>query len=194
MTLNRRQKILLVVLLFLFLLAAVAGGIVWKRRSKPAPVSTPVPVAEEPLPPRGQRDTEQGLPLFLGEEAELVPTDLWSLSQTFAERYGSYSSESDFANARDLLPLMSAAFVARTLASMETAVPSSGYYGVTTRFLSVKVTAQNDAAGTASAEVQTQREEASGSVQDVQVRYQVLQLVFVKEQSVWKVDDAVWLP
>jgi hypothetical protein len=182
---NGLVVLVLLLLLFILLLFLFLRG----KDVVPAPVvSDPVvalPEADEPSPKEERLAAEQ--------ERRDGTASLQSASKTFAERYGSYSAEAEFANLRDVLPLMSASLAAQTEAFVGRAVVSDEYYAVTTRVVSVSVNAVDEAAGTAEATVTTQREEARGSQQNVSVRYQDLRLTFVREGDEWKVSSAAWL-
>lgn len=185
---TRRNVLIAILALFLLLLA----GLLWmlfSREPAPAPVSAPVPVVELP-------DAEgEGIAEVRAREEQqerAATASLQSASKTFAERYGSYSTEAEFANLTDVLPLMSAAFAAETRAFVAGATPAAEYYGVTSRVVSLEVVSSDEAAGAASVRVTMQREEAKGSVQNVSVRYQALLLGFVMEGGAWKVSSAAW--
>lgn len=185
-----RRNLLIAILVLLFLLLAFL--LWWFLKPEPvAPVVTPpaptttLPASDTPTISETRQEAEQ---------AERDNTaSLQSASKTFAERYGSYSTEAEFANLRDVLPLMSASFAAETEAFVEGATPAAEYYGVTTRVISVSVDAVDEAEGTATVTVTTQREEAKGDIQNITVRYQDLRLTFVIENGTWKVSSATWV-
>ena len=115
-----------------------------------------------------------------------------ALAKLFTERYGSYSNEADFQNIRDVIPLMSKTFAATTTADLATKKIPTGFYGITTRVITVKVLKNDDKAGMALVDVDTQRQEETGSAQNTSVKYQTIELAFVKESGVWLVDSATW--
>lgn len=186
---TRRRKIMFAALIAILLIILLL--LLWWRlqpAKQPATPSTPV-VPTQTLPPR-----TNSAPPTTPTEPTSTPTQvsLSSLAQTFTERYGSYSSESDFGNLKDVLDLMSVSFAAATQRTIDAGQTPNGYYGISTQVLSVTVDAMDDAAGTASATVSTQREESVGSPQNQTVLYQTLVLTFVKENGTWKVDSAIW--
>ena len=185
---TRRNLLVAILVLLLLLLAFLLW---WFLRPEPvAPVVTP-PAPTTTLP---ATDTESASEIREQREQEerADTASLQSASKTFAERYGSYSTEANFANLTDVLPLMTKAYATTTAAYIATAVSPKTYYGVTTRVITVKVDAEDDTAGTAQVTLTTQREEAKGSVQSVTVKYQDLVLSFEKEGGEWKVSNAVW--
>ncbi len=188
-TAKTRRNILvsLALLLLLFLLFLVWWFL---RPEEEVLVIPPVVVEEiktEPKTPSIQEEKQKVV-----QEERTNTASLQSASKTFAERYGSYSTEAEFANLRDVLPLMSASFARSTQAFIDGATPASEYYGVTTHVISIEVNAVDETAGTATVTVTTQREEAKKTIQDSSVRYSDLVLTFVKEDDAWKVSSAKW--
>lgn len=117
--------------------------------------------------------------------------DIISLSKTFVERYGSYSNEADFANLVDVMPLMTEEFQSKTQVFIEKSSAPEEYYGVSTKVIIVEVSGQDEDSATVL--VNTQREEAIGGPQNTSVKYQEIELEYVKDSGVWKVDSATWL-
>lgn len=181
MTIKKKALIILSAVLFLILLFLL----IWfLSKQTPAPV---VVVTNETNDQAARpRETEDETP----PPAESVDVSLQSLALTFAERYGSYSTETDFANLYDVMVLMSASLKAQTENFIASAKVSNEYYGVTTRVLSVEVTSSTAASGTV--EVATQREESKGGPQNSEISYQKLLLSCLKEGGVWKVASATW--
>lgn len=186
-----RRNVLIAILVALALLIAFLLWFFLRPKPKPVVITPPV-VAEKPLPTAATKPTVSQEKTKKEQAVRVASASLQSASKTFVERYGSYSTEADFANLTDVLPLMSKAYAATTAAYIATAVSPKEYYGVTTRVITVKVDAQDDAAGTAQVTLTTQREEAKGSVQNVSVKYQDIALTFVKEDGEWKVSNALW--
>lgn len=189
---TRRKKILiLAVLLVLALLIALL--FLWRARPQPTaivqtpppttqqPVEQPTPAVPTPAPVAGETPQER-----------VATSSIQSLAKTFAERYGSFSTEAEFANLYDVLPLMTSSFAAQTQASIASAPTPPEYYGVTTRVISLTVEQMDEEAGVARMRLSTQREEAKGSPQNVSVRYQTLVLEFEFVQGAWKISSATW--
>ena len=186
-----RRNILIAILVALGLLIAFLLWFFLKPKPKPVVIVPPV-VVEKPLPTASTKPTLTQVKATQEQAVRTASASLQSASKTFTERYGSYSTEANFANLTDVLPLMSKAYAATTAAYIATAVSPKEYYGVTTRVITVKIDAEDDTAGTAQVTLTTQREEAKGDVQNVSVKYQDLVLSFVKEGGEWKASNAVW--
>lgn len=116
-----------------------------------------------------------------------------TIAKLFVERYGSYSNEANFQNLVDVLPLMTESFADETRSFITSAKIPETYYGISTSVLTVNVEAINESVGTSTILMQTQREVAEGSTQNVSVKYQEIRLKLIKEAGVWKVDSATWL-
>lgn len=121
--------------------------------------------------------------------------DISRIAAAFAERYGSFSSSSDFANLLDLKTFMTQdlagwadGYIEDTMAAGESAVS----FGVTTRALITTVDSLDTEAGTAEVTVKTQRSERSGGSVDSRIYYQDLVFDFLKIGDAWKVDSVTW--
>lgn len=123
-----------------------------------------------------------------------APASVQTTTMIFVERFSSYSSESNFENVTDVLPLTTASLGTRlqTIARDQRAATGAGtaYYGISTKVISQKVEAETDA--TASIVVSTQRAESIGSPGNTTVRYQDITVKLVKQGDTWKVDDFTW--
>lgn len=185
---QRRNTIIAIGIILLLILLWLLSFLLPK--TKPV-TETPVPQATKTQDSTQTPFTNQQL-----EEEKEVRTQTSSMTTTaklFVERYGSYSNEANFQNIRDVIPLMSAEFAAATTADLATKTPPNGFYGVTTRVITVKVVSQSEADGTADVVLSTQRTEENGSAQNTKTKYQDVELTFVSESGVWKVDSVKWL-
>jgi hypothetical protein len=182
---HKAKRNLIALLIFLIILLIFAFVFLMRKPAPEPPVIDPV-VIEEPEPTEKEKEVMQAVEERTGE------VSITNLSKTFAERYGSYSNESDFANIKDVLVLMTDAFVEQTEAFMQEARAGSEYYGVTTRVISMEVVEQNDEEGFATIQVTTQREEASGSPQNSSIFYQDLIIELVHVEGEWKISNASW--
>ena len=143
---------------------------------------TPAPETSEPAPE-------------VPEQAEPVRDDLGdvrSLASAFTERFGSFSTQSDYGNIVDLKVFMTPAMQAWADDMVEEARargPSTVSFGITSRALIVDITELDADAGTASAAVTAQRMENNAVGE---AYYQDLALEFRKIDEAWKVDSATW--
>lgn len=156
------------------------------------------PVTEIPVPQVTTTQDSTQTP-FTNQQLEAekeVRTQTSSVTTTaklFTERFGSYSNEANFQNIRDVIPLMSAELAALTTADLATKTSPIGFYGITTRVIAVKTVTQREEDETANVVLSTQRTEENGSAQNTTTKYQDIELTFVRESGVWKVDSVKWL-
>lgn len=131
-----------------------------------------------------------------GGSLDQTRAELERLARNFANVYGSYSNQTNFANLEDLFPFMTASYQnqVKTYIASERAKKrdTSQYFGVTTRAVAITVDPLDLATGTAKAAISCQRQETSGANASVRTFQQDLLLDFKKESGVWKVDGAGW--
>lgn len=129
---------------------------------------------------------------------EINADDLGKLSMSVAERFGSFSSQSNYGNFTDLKILMTTdmkvwvdSYVAELRRGVDTG--SESYYGITTKAISYQVKSFDDKAGRAEIIVQTQRRESNANINDGEPYNQDLRLVLRKLNGEWLFDAAYWV-
>ncbi len=122
--------------------------------------------------------------------------DLKTIARTFAERFGSYSNETNFQNLADIRDFMTPkmkswadGFIAEQKAG---SAKTGDYYGIIVNALSVTVTSFDETIGRAEVVVNTQKLELVGSTANPKIFYQELLLKLVNSSNGWKVDEAIW--
>jgi len=136
-------------------------------------------------------NTNLDLPTTMEESKE--QSSLMATAITFAEKYGSYSTQSEFENLKDLKVMMTSKMIAETNSYIEekSKEPDAGIYvGNTTKAISTKIISLTG--NTAEVIVQTQRSESQGTNPQPRVYYQDIQLQFQKIAGAWKVESALW--
>ncbi|MFA5358347.1 MAG: hypothetical protein WC310_00815 [Patescibacteria group bacterium] len=123
------------------------------------------------------------------EQKEEISLEI--VSRFFAERFGTYSNQSNFENIKDLQYLMtedvkswSEKFISQGNIS------SDQYWGVTTKALAIK--SQDIKADTAVIVVSTQRQEYSRDVNKAKIYKQDLKLEYVKSDGNWLISGVYW--
>lgn len=114
-------------------------------------------------------------------------------ARIFAERFGSFSTESGYENQSVIFAVVTTELETRLKTLFEQAKSESidaDYYGVSTRVLSVTVESQDET--NASILVGTQREEANGNPGNVSLRNQDIRIVLVRSGDKWLVSDYQW--
>jgi len=129
------------------------------------------------------------------KQEDQAQSELSRIATSFAERYGSYSNQSNFENVTSLQVYMtdsmkkwSNQFVK---SNQQNALASAIYYGITTKAISTKLDSFTDQE--ADFTITTQRKEATGTTDNAKIYYQDISIKFAKEQNLWKVEEAKWL-
>ena len=130
----------------------------------------------------------------LNEQEDFSRVDLKNMASSFAERFGSYSNHSDFANIKDLKIFMTESMKdwAEDFVQERSKKDRQEYSGVTTKAISTEITNFDEERGEAEAVVTTRRRESKGSRADSTTYTQELTLEFVEKNDSWKVDGAYW--
>lgn len=144
----------------------------------------------------GEKTVISAKPQVSLTKEEMTQEDLKRMAGSFAERFGSYSNQSDYGNIRDLKLFMSSnmkewadKYIQESIAKNTN---SDIYYGITTKAVSKTVQLFDEDGGRSEVLVKTQRRESTGSTANAVNFYQNIIVSFVKEKSVWKVDSAYW--
>ena len=129
-------------------------------------------------------------------KSEVTKTDLSRIASSFAERFGSYSNQSNYTNINDLRIFMSRRmqnWSERYVVEAKEKNPDSAiYYGVTTKAIQQDIVEYDSDVGNARILVKTQRREATGTMSNSSSYYQDIMITFIKENNIWKVDSANW--
>jgi hypothetical protein len=125
-------------------------------------------------------------------EQEVLEQQLLVTARDFAERYGSYSTEGDFANLETLLSVMTPTFRAQTEALIEKNRTANvgAFIGVTTKALSAKPQGTVSASSPVVVRVSTQRTTKKDGT--ASITYETLSLTMTHSSGVWMVSAASW--
>ncbi|MCR4312235.1 MAG: hypothetical protein NUV56_03045 [Candidatus Uhrbacteria bacterium] len=115
-----------------------------------------------------------------------------TIARTFVERFGSFSSESDYANIEDISSLATDAFQVELNDIIEQARRNAdgAYYGISSIVITTKVVNETDT--TMTLQMTAQREEAIDDPSNVNIRYQDIIVDLVKEGDDWLIDGFTW--
>jgi hypothetical protein len=129
-----------------------------------------------------------GLPAKTANPLEAEKNGASQLAKVFVERYGTYSTDNNFENIKEVETFVTPAFWSKISAPMNAKSSTQSFVGVTTKVISLELTSWSDTAATV--ELKTMRtEEKNGAVS---VRYQNATVDMVKIGGVWLVDKLVW--
>jgi hypothetical protein len=180
---SRRVLIILATAAGLSLIAAIVW---WFTQDNSNSSQSSVAQVDMPGTNDSQTVTPPAPPLSPQQIAE---SNLKNTALRFAELFGSYSSDSNYANLQAINSLVTGNFRQKVNA-LKSNPPAEGFYGVTTRALIANVASQTEA--TANVIVSTQRQELFSRQGEPVLRYQDLKLTMVREQGAWLIDGAVW--
>ena len=189
----RRRAILIVALALLLIGIIIFAIIYFWPKPVAAPViaqpAAPTTVGTTPTPAAVQNPLK---PIVLAAPAG--STAAAQMAELFAERYGSYSNQGDFQNLKDLLPVMTASYRAKTEVYLATAQPAdvANYAGVTSLKISTQVRSYSDSAGTAVIAVTLQQQKSVGASVTPAISYRTLRMALKRAGKDWQVDSAVW--
>ena len=123
-------------------------------------------------------------------------SDVEKIARFFTEFFGSFSTDSNYSNVTGLKIYMTQnmqkwadGFVADAKKNKS---KEAGYFGVTTKAVSVKTDSFSEEQGKAEVIVSCQRREATGTSTNARIYYQDMTVSFIKEKGVWKVNEARW--
>lgn len=124
------------------------------------------------------------------EKLTLLKNELVLKARNFAERYGSYSTDAQFANLRELKNEMSDRFWQATenYISQKEKDKITEFYGISTKVLNIQE--KEFSTDQVVYLISTQRQETKGTTP--KVFYQDLELRMIKENGGWKIDQIVW--
>ncbi len=128
---------------------------------------------------------------------ETTADDLGKLAMSVAERFGSFSSQSNYGNFTDLKIMMTSDmrnWIDSYIQELRNRPEgnSSDYYGITTKAINYEIKSFDNNAGQAEIIVNTQRRESRENINDGEPYSQDLRLVLKKVNDEWLFDAAYW--
>ena len=199
---NNRKKIGIALIILGLIIIALIIYFGFIKKDQEGPIVIETPIVETPLTPELDLGTPGDAPRTwqpnLSAEAVHIfnETDLEKRAKAFAERFGSYSNQSNYSNFSDLEIFMTKSFAdwSKSYAEqLRASAPSyETYYGITTRALTTEVLSFNEVSGEAKINVSTERNESSVNGGDLEPYQQEITLEFNKVGTDWLVDAAYW--
>ncbi|MCK5319824.1 hypothetical protein KAJ61_00360 [Candidatus Parcubacteria bacterium] len=131
------------------------------------------------------------------EDKQVSKKDLIRIAGSFAERFGTYSNQSNFGNISSLKIFMSSKMKkwsdSYIKEQKEKNYDTSIYYGITTKSVAPELKDFDDDLGFASVLISTRRREATGTMNNYSNTFtQDILIDFVIEDGAWKVDSVFW--
>lgn len=205
MKLDRRKFGIALIIVAALVLAAIIY-FTFFRSTGEEPVSPPdngnLPATESNLPeaPVGtstpsDRPSAANYNLAAEEPHDINADDLGKLSMAFAERFGSFSNQSNYGNFTDLKIMMTPSMRSWAQDYVETLrekATDSSYYGITTKALTYEIKKFDENQGRAQVLVSTQRRESREAVGGGESYNQDIMIDLTEQNGDWLFDRAVW--
>ncbi|MDO8592910.1 MAG: hypothetical protein Q7R92_04065 [bacterium] len=195
---NRRIWGIIIVIVSLAIIIGIVYIIFFYKFSSPAP-AVEQPAASQTIQPAAEAPGRQAVvnrPAPPLKKAEVTADDLSRMAAAFAERFGSYSNQSDYGNVRDLQIFMTDAMKIWSQNYIDGAkqkkTDTSIYYGIVTKAVAGEVKKFDSDTGQAEILVRTQRRESAGVPGNSSTFYQDLSVKYSRERGVWRVDGVNW--
>ena len=187
-TVNRRRVLMLAVLVLLVLLVLF---LIWWWFLRPAPAVQIVdqPKAQDHVVLPAVNQTAPVVPVVPKPALTEGELAILNLARNFAERYGSWSTDSHFQNLKDLYPRVTSRMQAELARTIAADVPDATYKAVRTKAINISITSST--ASRASVTVAAQQIETDINLKET-VLYKTLKLTMVNEGNFWFVDTATW--
>lgn len=199
---NRKIWGVIIIIAALAIIAGIVYIIFFYKFSSPVEQIVEQPVAEEPVktiqPAVEQTDKPATTfqPTSPLKKAEVRSDDLARMASAFAERFGSFSNQSDYGNIRDLQIFMTKTMKIWAENYINDArarkTQTTIYYGIVTKAISSEAKQFDSDVGQAEILVKTQRRESAGIAGNSTTFYQDIIIKYVREQGVWRVSGVYW--
>ena len=195
---NKRIWGIIIIIVGLLLMVAIIYFMFFYKSAAPEPViEQPVTsVSQTTVTPEPTSQPVTVQPVSPLKKAEVQADDLLRLAAAFAERFGSFSNQSDYGNLRDLRIFMTDNLKTWAENYINNARLKKGdasiYYGIVTKAVLSEVKQFDSDLGQAEILVKTQRRESAGVTGNSTTFYQDIIIKYRLEGSVWRVDGAYW--
>lgn len=199
---NKKVWGIIIVIAALALIASIIYIVFFYKFAGPPQAVEPLvqaPIVNEP--PQTAEPIVQAPVIPVRPEAPVKKTepradDLARMALAFAERFGSFSNQSDYGNIRDLNIFMTDAMKDWAESYINDArarkTQTAIYYGIVTKAIFSEAKSFDADAGLAEILVKTQRRESAGLSGNSLTFYQDIIIKYVREQGVWRVDQTYW--
>jgi len=189
-----RARIFIIVSILALLVLGVSLFLVVRSKNKAAGPQTVAPTDTTANgQPGGQTATTgtqipAGLPARIVSPLEAEKNGVVQLAKVFVERYGTYSTDNNFQNIKEVEAFVTPALWSKISAPINSKTTTQSFVGVTTKVISMELASWS---GTkAVVELKTTRtEEKDGKVT---TRQQNATVEMVKSNDLWLVDKLVW--
>ena len=191
-----RARIFIIVSISVFLILGISMLLVIKNKNKNTEPQTVAPADNTATQGVGQTggttsvgsEMPEGLPAQVITPLAAQKNGVQQLAKVFVERYGTYSTDNNFQNIKDVETLVTRSLWSKISAPISSKTVSQSFTGVTTKVISMDLTEWSDVKATV--ELKTSRIEEKNGV--VTTRYQTAVVSMVKQNVVWLIDKISW--
>lgn len=188
LNLDRRKLVIIVVIIVLLLVAIVGGWWYWRQYS----AKTVAPLAKEPATPTLPLPSKP-TPMPVRTPEEEAKGTVVRMARLFTERFGTFSSQSQYEGIGDVMAVTTDSFQNwlrdKYIPELKSQHSADTYSGQTTRVMSVTVEKFADNESQVAVRVQRAATSDAGATE---VKYSVLRVALIKQDSMWLVDSAHW--
>ena len=198
---NKRIWGVIIVILALAIIAGIVFFLFFYKPGAPEPAAGQPSVsgsmaAVAPTPEETPGAPASVQPLSPLKKPQIKSDDLARLAAAFAERFGSFSNQSDYGNLKDLQIFMTETMKTWAQNYMESArlkkTDTSIYYGIVTKAILSEVKQFDADVGLAEILVKTQRRESAGTSGNSSTFYQDIIIKYRREGTIWRADGVYW--
>lgn len=191
-----RTRIFVIISILVLLILGISIFLVVKNKNKNTEPQAVAPTDNTVVNGNGQPNgqvlvgtqTPTGLPAKIAAPLEIEKNGVTQLAKVFVERYGTYSTDNDWQNIKDVQTLVTQSLWSKISAPMYSKTTSQSFVGVTTKVISLDLAMWSDAKATVGLKT-TRTEEKNGIVT---IRYQNATVNLVKQNTVWLIDKISW--
>ncbi len=133
-------------------------------------------------------EVPSGVPVRARTPLEVEQSGVEQLAKVFIERYGTYSTDNEFANIKEAEPLVTKLLWSKISLGIGAASQGSGFTGLTTKAVSATLVSWTDASAVFDIRV-LRNENKNGTVSN---RNQTVTVEMVKSGNSWLANSLVW--
>lgn len=190
-----RARIFIIISVLVLLILGISVFLVVRNKNKTVSPQTNTPAGTDTgsngqVGGQAQTGTQipDGLPAKTATPLEAEKNSVVQLAKVFVERYGTYSSDNNFQNIKEVEVFVTPALWTKISTPMNAKTTAQSFVGMTTKVVSMDLTSW--AESKAAVELKTTRTEEKNGV--VITRYQTATVGMIKAGSSWLADKLVW--
>jgi hypothetical protein len=188
-----RARIFIIISIVVFLILGISIFLIVRNKNKNTEPQTGAPQNNGVAQSDGSQtiigdQAPVGLPAKTATPLEAEKNGAVQLAKVFVERYGTYSSDNDFQNIKEVETFVTVALWSKISAPMNSKTTTQGFVGMTTKVISMDLVAWSGTIATVELKT-TRTEEKNGAVS---TRYQNATVEMVKENTVWLINKISW--